>query len=132
MARILVADDNPEIVNLVRDFLESLGHEVKCEMDGAQVGIRAKEWRPDLLVSDIQMPSFYGTTAVVILQESPVTASIPVIFVSAVAPATVEKMLELMRPKLKNPDSIRFVPKPIDLKLLEKCLQELLPATRHG
>ena len=126
MARILAADDNPEILALVREYLECLGHEVKCETDGLQVGIRAKEWLPDLIVSDIQMPNFYGTTAVVGLRESPLTSSIPVIFISAVAPATVGKMLDLIRTKVEHPDRIRFVPKPIDFKLLETCVRELL------
>ena len=126
MAKILVADDNKDILILMRDYLEDLGHEIKCEMDGLQAGIKAKEWRPQLLVTDIQMPNFYGTTAVISLQEDPSTAEIPIIFISAVAPATVDKMLEAIRSKVKHPDRIRFVPKPIDFKLLNQYLEELL------
>ena len=127
MAKILVADDNKDIIILLRDYLQESGHEVKCEMDGFQAGVRAKDWKPQLLVTDIQMPNFYGTTAVVSLQESPATAEIPIIFISAVAPATVEKMLEGIRDKVKHPERIRFIPKPIDFKMLDKYLAELLP-----
>jgi CheY-like chemotaxis protein len=126
MARILVADDDENVLSLVRLFLEDLGHEVKTEGDGLKAGLSARQWRPDLLVSDIQMPNFYGTTAVVGLRQWPETAAIPVIFVSAVAPATVEKMLELIRTKVEHPELIRFVPKPIDFKLLETFVRELL------
>lgn len=128
MAKILVADDNKDIIILLRDYLEEAGHEIKCEMDGLQAGIRAKEWKPALLVTDIQMPNFYGTTAVISLQEMPETAEIPIIFISAVAPTTVEKMLEVIRTKVKHPERIRFIPKPIDFKLLDRYLTELLPS----
>ena len=127
MAKILVADDNKDIVIVLRDYLQDKGHEVKCEMDGLQAGIKAKEWLPHLLVTDIQMPNFYGTTAVISLQENPVTAEIPIIFISAVAPATVEKMIESIRGKVKHPDRIRFIAKPIDFNLFDRYLTELLP-----
>ena len=85
MARILVADDDAEVVSLIREFLQGLGHEVRCEPDGLAAGIRARQWLPDLIISDIQMPHFLGTTAVVGLQQSAATAAIPVIFISAAA-----------------------------------------------
>lgn len=127
MARILVAEDNKDIVIVLRDFIESLGHQVDCQMDGLQAGIRARDWKPDLLISDIQMPNFYGTTAVVSLQQSPDTAEIPVIFISAVAPHIVRKMMEAIRSQVKHPDRVRFIPKPIDFAALERDMKELLP-----
>jgi len=127
MARILVADDDAEVVSLIREFLQGLGHEVRCEPDGLAAGIRARQWLPDLIISDIQMPHFLGTTAVVGLQQSAATAAIPVIFISAIAPATAEKMLEIIRGKLARPELARFIPKPIDFQLLGRCLVELLP-----
>jgi len=127
MARILVADDNKDILILLRDFLEELGHEVKTETDGLQAGIRAKEWKPDLLIADIQMPDFYGTTVAVSLQSDRETADMPIIFISAIAPATVDKMMESIRKQVKHPERLRFLPKPIDFQLLRRYLDEFLP-----
>lgn len=126
MARILIADDDRLLLALLREFVESLGHEVKTETDGLQAGIRAKEWVPDLLISDIQMPNFYGTTAALSLQQDAATQRIPVIFVSGISPAAAEKMLESIRKQVKYPDRLRFVAKPIDFKALEAHILELI------
>ena len=126
MAKVLIADDNKDIVIVLRDFVEALGHTVRTELDGLQAGLQAKEWKPDVLVADVQMPNFYGTTALVSLQESPETAVIPVLFISAIDPATVETMLKGVRANVRYPERVRFVPKPIDFPLFERTLNELL------
>src|SRR5207249_7929072 len=58
--RILVVDDEPDSRELVAMILKRSGSEVRCS-DSAAAAIRAfKEWKPDLLISDIAMPNEDG------------------------------------------------------------------------
>lgn len=126
MARVLIADDDPAMLAMLRAFVEGLGHEVKTESDGLQAGLRAKEWIPDLLLADIQMPNFYGTSAAISLQQDVSTQRIPVIFVSGVPAAAAEKLMQNIRKQVKYPDRVRFVAKPVDFKALEAHIIELI------
>lgn len=60
MARILVIDDEPEIVRFVRRALENEGHQVTICTDGADGLSRAVADRPDLVVLDLLMPGVNG------------------------------------------------------------------------
>lgn len=56
MARILLAEDDREIANLERDYLEMSGHEVVIAPDGEEAMKRINEEKFDLLILDIMMP----------------------------------------------------------------------------
>ena len=60
MAKILVIDDEPEIVRFVQRALESDGHQVTSSTDGADGLRRALTQRPDLVVLDLLMPGVDG------------------------------------------------------------------------
>ena len=60
MARILVVDDEPKIVRLVRDYLEHGGFEVIVARDGREALMRARAEHPDLVVLDLGLPGLDG------------------------------------------------------------------------
>jgi two-component system OmpR family response regulator len=60
MARILVVDDEPHILDVVRAYLDRDGHEVWTEADGESGLARALELRPDLIVLDVMLPGRSG------------------------------------------------------------------------
>ena len=60
MARILVVDDEPKIVRLVRDYLEHGGFEVIVARDGSEALMRARTEHPDLVVLDLGLPGLDG------------------------------------------------------------------------
>ena len=60
VARILVVDDEPKIVQLVRDYLERAGFAVSTARDGDEALMRAHQERPDLIVLDLGLPGFDG------------------------------------------------------------------------
>jgi DNA-binding response OmpR family regulator len=60
VARILVVDDEPKIVQLVRDYLERAGFAVSTARDGAEGLMRARQERPDLIVLDLGLPELDG------------------------------------------------------------------------
>jgi DNA-binding response OmpR family regulator len=59
-ARILVAEDNPDIQSLVRHVLEGDGYDVHVARDGQEALDRYRELAPDLFVLDLMMPRHNG------------------------------------------------------------------------
>jgi two-component system KDP operon response regulator KdpE len=58
--RILIVDDEPQITRVLRTSLSSHGYDVRTAADG-YAGLRAaREWMPDLVISDISMPNLDG------------------------------------------------------------------------
>ena len=60
MARILVVDDEPKIVKLVRDYLERAGFAVSTARDGNEALMRTRSEGPDLIVLDLGLPGLDG------------------------------------------------------------------------
>ena len=82
---VLVADDDPDILDLVRYRLERSGYEVATATDGAEAVRLAGELAPALAVLDVMMPSLDGLEATRRLRGDPATAGIPVILLTAKA-----------------------------------------------
>lgn len=120
IAQILVADDNEDLTALLSDYLSSKGNRVLIVNDGYSLAQKAGEHRPHLILTDIQMPGAYGSSAYLVLQKDEATKNIPVIFMSAHPFAKLEKLLP------KDPKT-RFVQKPVNLEALYELIQELLP-----
>ncbi len=120
IAQILVADDNPDITGLLEDYLSSKGNRVIVVNDGYQLAQKAGEHRPHLIITDIQMPGAYGSSAYLVLQKDEATKNIPVIFISA---HSREKLAKL----LPNDPKTRFIQKPMNLASLYEMIKELLP-----
>ncbi len=80
---IMVVDDNPDIVTIVKTILEVKGYTVQSAFSGQEVLSLLKEQKPDLILLDIMMPQMDGLEALTRLKENPETASIPVILLTA-------------------------------------------------
>lgn len=59
-ACILVVDDDPDSLDIVRTFLESRGYDVVTASDGRAGLVKLKEMRPDLVLLDVMMPGMDG------------------------------------------------------------------------
>lgn len=83
MALILIVDDSPTEVHLMRRALESSGYQTAVAVDG-QAGVRmAREIHPDLIFMDIVMPGMNGYQATRALVRDPDTRAIPIVMVSS-------------------------------------------------
>ena len=82
---ILVADDDEDILALVRAVLERSGHEVVTVADGAEALATVRTRRPDLAVLDITMPLVDGLEVLRRLRADAETAALPVVLLSAQA-----------------------------------------------
>ncbi len=80
MRKILIAEDNVEISDMMRSYLVKAGHEVYQAFDGIEALKMAKEIKPDLALLDIMMPKADGFEVCRILRES---TNMPIIVVSA-------------------------------------------------
>lgn len=83
MATILVADDDPDIIDLIDFKLTSVGHRVVLARDGAQALMAIAEHAVDLVVLDSMMPRMTGPQVLSALRADPVTRVLPVIMISA-------------------------------------------------
>ncbi len=89
---IMVVDDNPDIVEIVRITLESKGFNVRCAYSGEELFASLKVQMPDLILLDIMMPQMDGLEVLTRLRENSDTASIPVILLTAkVLPEDVQR-----------------------------------------
>ncbi|MBI4926152.1 MAG: response regulator [Anaerolineae bacterium] len=83
MARILIAEDEPDIRDLVRFTLTFAGHEVIAVSNGAEAVEMARTEMPDMVLMDVRMPRMTGYEACAVMKSDPKTAGIPVVFLSA-------------------------------------------------
>jgi two-component system, OmpR family, response regulator MtrA len=83
VARILVADDDVDIRELVEFKLSTLGHDVVAVGDGAAAIDACQAERPDLAVLDVMMPGVSGLDAIRAIRADPALADLPVILLTA-------------------------------------------------
>ena len=81
--RLLVVDDEPNLLRAVAACLQAEGYEVKTARGGQDALVSLAESIPDLIISDIRMPGMDGHALVHRIRASPRTALIPVIFLTA-------------------------------------------------
>ncbi len=79
---IMVVDDNPDIVEILRITLESNGFNVTCAYSGLELFASLKEQMPDLIFLDIMMPKMDGLQVLRRLKEDPSIPFIPVILLT--------------------------------------------------
>jgi class 3 adenylate cyclase len=83
MPAILVVDDRPEAVQLLRDLLELEGYETAAAFDGQQALDSIHRQLPDLVLLDINMPNLNGYEVCQRLKADPSTADVPVLMLTA-------------------------------------------------
>jgi DNA-binding response OmpR family regulator len=80
---ILVVDDDPRYLELLKFTLDAEGFDVQIVQDSQTVCDIARSTPPDVIVTDVAMPGLDGYSMAMELKTDPRTAEIPVIFVSA-------------------------------------------------
>ncbi len=82
MARIVVVDDEPDVRFIIKLILELAGHQVTEAANGAVALVRIHEHLPDLIVTDIMMPTMNGVQLIARLRADPVMSGIPILAVT--------------------------------------------------
>jgi CheY-like chemotaxis protein len=126
--KILVLDDEPNVVTYMETLLQDNGYDTVSAGDGSEGMEKARKEKPDLITLDISMPEKSGVRFYRELKEDSELAAIPVVVVTAVTgyggkPEDFQKFIS-SRKHLPPPEG--FVPKPIDRDELLKAIGEVL------
>jgi CheY-like chemotaxis protein len=116
---ILVADDEAEVVNLVRMMLEMEGYSILAACDGQQAVKRARADQPDLILLDVRMPKMSGLIVLDRLRENPQTVGIPVIMLSVVTTYPEVRMA-------LNKGAVAYLSKPFELREMVRLVGDIL------
>jgi len=81
--RILIVEDEPEMVNMLRMRLESLGYEILVAMDGQEGLKKARTEKPDLIILDLMLPKMDGYKICGLLKADQKHMHIPIIILTA-------------------------------------------------
>ena len=117
--KILIVDDEPQIVQLLAKRLRANGYETYAAQDSIQCIIAAKEVRPDLILLDIKMPLGGGIKAFENLKLSTYTSDIPIIFITAYPSSSIKKQVMKL-------GADGFFAKPFDAQELFGKIKELI------
>jgi two-component system cell cycle response regulator DivK len=124
MSVILIVEDNPRNMKLVRDVLQVKGHTTVEAITAEEGLVLAKERNPDLVLMDIQLPGMNGIQALGHLRADPATARIPVIAVTA-------SVMQQDRKMITEAGFDGYIGKPINLaEFLETVTAQLARGSR--
>jgi CheY-like chemotaxis protein len=126
--KILVLDDEPNVVAYLETLLQDNGYDTVSAGDGIEGMKKARSEKPDLITLDISMPAESGIRFYRDLKEDPELAGIPVVIVTAVTgygykPEDFQKFIS-SRKHIAPPDG--FIAKPIDRDELLQGVNGLL------
>ncbi len=119
MRTILVIEDNAANMKLVTLLLDNAGHRTLPAAD-AEMGLKlARAQRPDLILMDMHLPGMDGLAATALLKQDPLTATIPVIALTAMASRADEA-----NSRAAGCDA--YIAKPLRYKTLYEVIDQLL------
>ncbi len=122
--KILVVDDDAELVELIGFNLKQAGFSIGTACNGVEAIKKAHSLEPDLIVLDVMMPELDGFAVCEILRRDPLTARLPILMLTALSS-------ELGRLAGLGSGATDFVTKPFSPRLLVQRIEELLQKTSN-
>jgi two-component system, cell cycle response regulator len=123
-ARVLVVDDDPQVVRMFSSVLREQGYKILAASDGEQAVGCARTDAPDIILLDVQMPGLDGYEATRQLKRDPDTRAIPIILITGLDdPAVKLKGLEA--------GADEFLPKPVDRSELLVRIRTMLRLRKY-
>ena len=108
MARILIVEDNALNIKLFCDLLAAHGHEPQAVTDSRQALEAARDFSPDLVITDIQLPHVSGLDLIRMVREDEKLREVPIMAVTAYATAGDEE-------RIRGAGAESYVTKPISV-----------------
>lgn len=90
--KVLLIDDSEVALHFASRVLDRAGYEVRTTDDVNQLSGVLGGWRPDVILTDVEMPGLSGLELCRMLKSNYDTAHVPVVLFSAVAPSQLEQM----------------------------------------
>jgi CheY-like chemotaxis protein len=113
MAKVLVADDEIPLVELLVALVIEAGHQALFAYNGQDALLLVQRERPALVLSDVMMPLMTGTELLAAIRADPALARTPVVLMSAAKPVAAIS------------DADHYLPKPFDLPTVEALIARL-------
>ena len=123
--RLLVVDDTPAVLDVVRRCLESEGYYVATCLEARQAVRLAREEHPDIIMLDVVMPEVSGWEVLAELRADPAFARTPVIVCTAYVAEALGRLAELGGPD----QHLGLLPKPFEIEELIEVVASVTSAT---
>ncbi len=120
--KVLLVDDEAGFTELLKMNLEKSGdYEVKIENDSTSAHLTAKDFKPDIILLDVVMPGMDGGDVQAQMEGDPELRNVPVVMLTALVDSA-----ELSEGAVAQSGSVTVLPKPVDLDLLLRVIEENL------
>lgn len=120
MGKLLLADDEPYVTNVLKRKLRPYFEEILTASDGEEALVLARRELPSLIVSDYQMPGMNGYTLACQLRADRATAGIPIILLTARGHLLTDE-------QLSQTSIRRLLSKPFGVRELIEAIGDILP-----
>ena len=123
MAKILIVEDNALNIKLFCDLLAAHGHEPQAVTDSRFALDSARQFGPDLVITDIQLPHVSGLELIRLLRDDRQLKNVPIMAVTAYAAASDEE-------RIRAAGAQAYVSKPISVARFAATVDDLLEASK--
>lgn len=118
--RILIVDDDADLVNILTKALEAPGYEVHSAPEPVAGLNKARQIKPDLIILDYHMPGVTGAHLFESFRRNESTESTPIIFMSG------DASRDQIRAEIAEDSNTRFMTKPAHIADLRTTIREML------
>jgi CheY-like chemotaxis protein len=126
MARVLIIDDDVEIVAILTEILAGMGHQVESAGDPVEGMQKSRKFKPELIILDYHMPGNTGAHLYESLRRNNATKATPILFMSG------EASPDHILAEISSTEASRFLPKPVQLDVFRKTIDEMLADARKA
>ena len=124
--KVLIADDEQECIDFIRDTLTDMPCDVISAADGEEALEVARQNQPDLIILDVQMPKRDGFNVFSELRADKNLAKVPVIMLTAVTQRTGMKFDNQDMDQYLGSEPEAFIDKPVEPIILKQTVKKLL------
>jgi len=117
---LLVVEDNPDILDLLRLILECTDYKVFTADDGAQAVMALDQFRPDAIITDLMMPNVTGVELIEFVRGSRELSDIPIVAISANNSGPLKRAKEV--------GATAVLKKPLNYDVLLETINQIVPA----
>ncbi|HXT01387.1 MAG TPA: response regulator [Elusimicrobiota bacterium] len=125
MSRVLIIDDDFEIVQILTEVLTRMGHETESAGDPVEGMQKSRKFAPDLIILDYHMPGNTGAHLYESLRRNNATKITPILFMSG------EASPDQILAEISDTEWSRFLPKPVPLAEFRQAVAEMLAGKKE-
>jgi CheY-like chemotaxis protein len=125
MSRVLIIDDDFEIVQILTEVLTRMGHETDSAGDPVEGMQKSRKMSPDLIILDYHMPGNTGAHLYESLRRNNATKITPILFMSG------EASPDQILAEISDTEWSRFLPKPVPLAEFRQTVTEMLAGKKE-